>query len=229
MAGELGALGSFGLNRFGSKVTKKLPSPIRNAVGFALNFRRFKEPHMSYKWEFSLPKLNFRDVKGSSKLGSYTPTVVGCSVPFSGYDTEDVYINTTKYSLPISSNTGDLTLRVLHENDGKALYYFECWKQAVKDKEGRYQYSDVYKKNLYCKLLNLAGGELNIIKLSGCFPKNINVLNLSYDSSEATYFDVEMSVDIVPLMELKTNLLSLSGLTDAGKDLLGKAGNFFKG
>ena len=143
MAGELGALGSFGLNRFGSKVTQKLPGPVRNAIGFAANFRRFKEPHLSYKWEFTLPKLNFELVPNSAKLGSYVPTVVGCSIPFSGYDTEDVYINTSKYTLPTSSNTGDLTLRILHEVDGKALFYFECWKRAIKDDQGRYQYSGI--------------------------------------------------------------------------------------
>ena len=82
MAGELNSAASFGLNRFGSKITQKLPSPIRNIAGAALNFRRFKEPHLSYKWEFSLPKLNFKGVPESSKLGSYIPTVIGCSVPF---------------------------------------------------------------------------------------------------------------------------------------------------
>ena len=227
MAGELNSAASFGLNRFGSKVTQKLPSPIRNIAGAALNFRRFKEPHLSYKWEFSLPKLNFKGVPESSKLGSYIPTVIGCSVPFSGFETEDVYINTSKYSLPTSTNTGDLTIRVLHEVDGKALYYFECWKAAIKDKQGRYQYSNVYKRDLYCKLLNYAGGELNNIRLSGCFPKNISSLSLSYDSSEVTVFDVDMSVDIVPLMELKTNLLSFNNLKETAVGALKSVGGFF--
>jgi hypothetical protein len=222
------AAGSFGLNRFGSKITQKLPGPVRDAIGIGLNFRRFKEPQLSYKWEFLLPKLDFSNaskrnaedkaqIAAGDILGDFTPTIVGVTLPFGKLEKEEVFINASTMYLPVSTSVGSLTLRVLQESDGKALYYFEYWKSMVFTPSGKVRYMTEYKRDLKCNLLDYTNGGLNEVSLTGCFPTDISSLSLAYDSSDAMYFEVEMSVDQVPLHTLQGNLLAFNNITSALK------------
>lgn len=235
------AAGSFGLNRFGSKVTQKLPGPVRDAIGIGLNFRRFKEPQLSYKWEFLLPKLNFANVSiqnqedlnqitAGDALGDFTPTIIGVTLPFGKLEKEEVFINAHSIYLPVSTNTSSLTLKVLQESDGKALYYFEYWKSIIFTPSGKLRYTTEYKRDLKCNLLDYTNGNLNEISLTGCFPESISPISLAYDSSDAMYFEVEMNVDAVPLHTLQRNLLAFNNIKSSLKSVAKKlpvVGSFF--
>lgn len=173
---------------------------INTGVSIALNFRYGKEPQPSFLWDVELPTID----------GIEPPLVLETTIPFSKFSVDSYYINSNKIGLPLSVDTGDISITFLQDKEGKAIEYIESWIKKVRNKEnGTYNYSNTYKKNVVVNFLSKSLTSFNFIEATkskavmltykGVFPIGINDMSLDYKSSEAMTINVSFSVDDVSI------------------------------
>lgn len=182
------------------------------------------DPLLSINWYAQLPVLN-------SPLGTVGLPwfyVEQATLPFRTTDTVSVYRAGHNVHFAGRYSVDNLTLGVYMDSGGNALKYLQYW-EACKiaptnmsnyaTGSGGFLVPSMYKKPIYVYLLDPARLEIAIVQYVGCWPTNLDSLQLDSESSTRLVANVNFSVDDVFVVSTGVSALSMQSILEAANPI----------
>ena len=143
-------------------------------------------PQRSYKWRVAIQ--DFHEVLPPELIQD-------CSIPVRANESNPVHQGGTNDYYPSFVDISSLTLTFIENDLGLVSTALEDWKQLVQMPNELFNYSNLYKKIVFCDLLDNINNVHTRYVLTGVWPASASPTVLDYTSSDVWRISQEFSVD----------------------------------
>lgn len=148
----------------------------------------------------------------------FTPRVISATVPFPSYNMESITKQGWKYQYPSEESINNLVMEWYADENGFALAYYYTWFNMIKNRDGTYNYPNLYERDIPITLYRTDGSPVIEFVAKSVFPVSIDQLSLSDGKSGSQIvksFKVTMNLNELGLVSINKpkQLLNALGTT----------------